>query len=50
MMSPKSTTCDSTNKPKISVKKSSTDVGALTLAIPHYDKEIIVAMDAFEIC
>ena len=35
MMSPKSSMCDSTNKPEISVKKSSTNVGAGRHGVPN---------------
>ena len=36
MMSPKSVMCDSTNKPKISVKKLSTDARAGRQGVPYY--------------
>ena len=48
MMSPKSATCDSTNKPENSVKKSSTDVRTGRQGVPYCAKvhePITMAMD-----
>ncbi len=46
MMSPKSTIYDSTKKPKISVKKSSTDARAGKLGVPYCVGPITVTIYA----
>ena len=50
MMSPKSVMCYYMNKPKIFVKKSSTNVGVGRLGVPYCVGSIIVAMCACGIC
>ena len=50
MMSPKSAMCDSTKKPEISIKKSSTNFGARRQGVPYYARPITMEKCAYGMC